>query len=112
MQELPALVFGLTSADHELAFLGADFELIEREAGHRKRDAQTLRIAVVTRQALNVVGRVAVGRFADAVERALDLVEAEKKRSGQRRYTGHCKVLSSDFDGALSAPPPAGESAG
>ena len=69
----------LTAADDELAFLDRYVELIEREVGDRERDAKTLGVALIARKSLDIVGRVAVGGFADAVEHALDFVEAEKK---------------------------------
>ena len=46
-------------------------------------------LAALARDALDVVGRIAVGRLGDAVERTLDLVEAEQKRTGKRRNPGH-----------------------
>jgi len=81
VEVLPSLVVLLPAADHQLAFLDRDVELLAREAGNRQRDAQPLRIALVTRLPLYVVGRIAVGRFCHAVEDAFDLVESEQKRT-------------------------------
>ena len=72
----------LPSADHQLTFLDADVELVAGEAGDGERDAQPLRILRVARQPFDVVGRVAVGPLGDAVEHALDLVEAQQERAG------------------------------
>jgi len=69
----------LPPADDQLIFLGGHLELLAREARNRERDAQPFRLAVVTSDALDIVGRIAVGPFGDAVERTLDLVEAEQE---------------------------------
>src|SRR5471030_2717892 len=79
---LPALVVLLSSADHQLTFLDADVELIAGEAGDGKRDTEPLRILPIAGQPFDVVRRVAVGPFGDAVEHALDLVEAQQERAG------------------------------
>ena len=76
------LVVLLAPADHELALLDRHVELIAREARDRERDPQTLGLAVLTGDPLDVVGRVAVGGLGDAVERTLDLVESEQERAG------------------------------
>ena len=47
MKEVPALVLDLAAADDELVFLDRDVELIEREPCDSKRDAETLRIALI-----------------------------------------------------------------
>ena len=82
---LPGLLFLLAAADDELAFLDRHIELIAREAGHRERDAQAFRKAVLAGDPLDVVGRVAVRGLGDAVERPLDLIESKEKGTGQRR---------------------------
>jgi hypothetical protein len=82
MQILARLVLGLAAADDELFLLHGHVELVEREAGNGKRDAQTFRIAVVASKTLDIVRRVSVGCLRDPIERTLDLVEAEKKRTG------------------------------
>jgi hypothetical protein len=56
--------------------------LIAREARDRERDPQTLGLAVLAGDPLDVVRRVAVGGLGDAVERTLDLVESEQERAG------------------------------
>ncbi len=55
VDELPALVVGLATANDELAFLNAHFELVEGKTGNGERDAQAIRVAVVTRQTLDIV---------------------------------------------------------
>ena len=52
-------------------------ELIAGEARNRKRDAQPLRAVGIASDALDVVGRIAVGRLGDPIENPLDLIEAE-----------------------------------
>ncbi len=94
VQVLPALVVLLTSPDDELLLLDGHLELVERETRDRQRDAQALRIVSVARESFDVVGRIAVRRLGDAVERTLDLVEADEERAGQRRHSGHFKALA------------------
>src|SRR5690242_11586849 len=89
MDILPGLVLLLPAPDHKLIFLNGHIELVAGEARHRQRDPQTFRLAVVTVAPLDVVGRIAVGAFDDAVERTLDLVESQEERTGQRRNTRH-----------------------
>ena len=69
-------------ANEELAFLDRDVELIAGEAGDRQRDAQALGVPVLAGDPLDVVGRIAVGGFGDAIERTLDLVEAKQEGTG------------------------------
>ena len=76
------LVVLLPSADHQLAFLDADIELIARETGYSERDAQPLRVLPVARQPLDIVGRVAVGPLGHAIEHALDFIETQEERAG------------------------------
>ena len=52
------------------------------------------RIGFIGSEPFDVVGGVAVSRLGHAVERTLDLVEADQKRTGQRRNSGHFKVLA------------------
>ncbi len=120
MEVLAGLVVLLPTADDELVFLDRHIELIAGEACDRQRYPQPLRLAVVTGDPLDVVGRIAVGGLGNAIERSLDLVKPEQEGAGQRRNTRHgLKALVSDFDGALAAPPrpsggrasPAGQSA-
>src|SRR6185295_15977894 len=84
VQILPALVVLLAPPDDELFLLDGHLELIEREARDRQRDTQALRVVAVASEPLDVVGRIAVRRLGHAVERTLDLVEADEKRTGQR----------------------------
>src|SRR5262249_14894053 len=89
----------LAPADDELAFLDGHVELIAGEARDRQRDPQPLGAVGIAGDPLDVVGRIAVGRLGDAVERALDLVKSEQEGAGQRRNSGHgLKALVSDFD--------------
>src|SRR5215468_6969923 len=82
---LAGLVVLLPPANDKLAFLQRDVELIARETGNRQRDAQALRLAILPGDPFDVVGRIAVSTLGNAVERTLDLIEAKKKRAGQRR---------------------------
>src|SRR5262245_28748838 len=103
---LASLVVVLSAADNELVFLDGHIELIASETRDRQRDPQPLGLAVLASDPLNVVGQIAVGGLAHAIERTLDFVESEEEGAGQRRNSGHgLKALVSDFDGALSAPP-------
>src|SRR5262249_1319081 len=106
MEVLVLLVVLLPAADNELALLDRHVELIAGEPRDGQRDPQALGLAVLAGNALDVVGRIAVGGLGDAVERTLDLVESEQEGAGQRRNSGHgLKALASDFEGALTAPP-------
>ena len=85
-------------ADHELVFLNGYIELVTGESGHRQRDPQSFGLAVRPVAPLDIVGRIAVGAFDDAIERTLDLVEAKKERTGKRGNTRHfTKSSRSDF---------------
>jgi hypothetical protein len=82
VEVLAAFVVLLASADHQLTFLDADVELVAGESGNRKRDAQPFGVLPVMRQPFDVVRRIAVGALGNAVEHALDLIEAQQKRTG------------------------------
>src|SRR5438876_5246253 len=82
MDVLPGLVVLLAAPDHELVFLNGHIELIAGKTRHRQRDAQAFRLAAVTVTPLDVVGRITVGAFDDAIERTLDFVESQKERTG------------------------------
>src|SRR5215213_2469776 len=105
----PGFIFLLPATDHQLVLLSRHVELLARKAGNRQRDAQPLGILLVTRQPLDVVGWIAVGRFRHAVEDAFDLVKPEQERTGERRNSGHSfqSPPSSDFERPISAPLPA-----
>src|SRR5437879_9288935 len=94
MDVLPGLVVLLAAPDHELVFLNGHIELVAGKTRHRQRDAQAFGLAVGTVTPLDVVGRITVGAFDDAIERTLDFVEPKQERTGQRRNTRHYKVLS------------------
>src|SRR5262245_52933627 len=89
MKIVPGLFLLLSPTDQELALLNRHVELITREPGDRERNAQALRSAVLASDPFDVVGRVAVGRLGNAIERSLDLVEPKKEGTGQRRNSGH-----------------------
>src|SRR3954465_6656290 len=89
MDVLPGLVVLLPSANAERVFLHGSIELVAGESGGRQRDAQTLGLALRPVAPLDVVGRVTVGTFDDPIEHALDLVEAQKERTGKRGNTRH-----------------------
>ena len=54
-------------------------ELITREACHGERNAQSLGMVFLARDALDIVGRIAVGRFRDAIERPLNVIESKQE---------------------------------
>ena len=81
VQVLPALVILLTSPDDQLFLLDGDLELIEGEARNRQRDAQAFRKLLVGSEPFDVVRGVAVCRLGHAIERTLDLVEANQERT-------------------------------
>src|SRR5258705_3416992 len=82
MDVLPGLVVLLAAPDHELVFLSGYIELVTGKTRHRKRDAQPFGLAVGTVTPLDVVGRITVGAFDDAIERTLDFVEPKQERTG------------------------------
>src|SRR6516225_2056236 len=106
MDVLPGLVVLLTAPDHELVFLNGYIKLIAGKSRHRQRDAQPLGLAVGTVAPLDIVGRVTVGPFHDPIEHALDLVEAQKERTGERRNTRHS--LQSPLEATLTFQGPCG----
>ena len=75
------LVVLLTAPDEELVLVQAHVELLKGEAGDRKRDPHAFGVLVVLWQSRDVVGRIAVSRLRHAVERSLDLIEADKERT-------------------------------
>src|SRR6201999_2185939 len=89
MDVLPGLVVLLPAADHELVFLNRYIELVTGKSRHRQRDPQSLGLVVRPFAPLDIVRRVTVGAFDDAVEHALDLVKSQQKRTGERRNTRH-----------------------
>src|SRR5262245_36840559 len=80
VQILARLVVLLLAADDELAFLHRHVELLAGEAGDRKRDAQPLRAILIARDALDVVGRIAVGSPGYSIESTLGFVETAEER--------------------------------
>jgi hypothetical protein len=82
---MAAFVVLLPPADHQLAFLDGYIELVAGEAGDGESDTQPFRVLPVTGQPFDVVGGIAVGPLGDAVEHALDFVEAQQKRAGKGR---------------------------
>ena len=79
MDVLAGLVVLLASPDHELVFLSGYIELVAREPCHRQRDTKAFRLAVFTVAPLDVVGRITVRSFDDAIKRTLDFVKSQKK---------------------------------
>src|SRR6201986_1731858 len=67
MDVLTGLFVLLAAPDHELVFLNGYIELVAGEPRHRQRDAQAFRLAVAAVAALDVVGRITVGAFNDAI---------------------------------------------
>jgi hypothetical protein len=55
--------------------------LVAGKSGHRKRDAQSFRLPIAAVATLDVVGRIAVSAFDDAIERTLDFVKSQQKRT-------------------------------
>src|SRR5215469_5858193 len=108
---LPAFVVRLTTANDELVLLYSDFELVARETGDRKGNAQTLGTVPVTRNPFDVVGWIAVRRFPDSIKHTLDFVEAKKKRTRKRWQLRH--DLKALFEATLQGPygAPAGRNA-
>jgi hypothetical protein len=82
MDVLPGLVLVLAAPDQELIFLNGYIELIAGKSRHRERDAQPFGLPVGAIAALDIVGRIAVGTFDDAIERTLDFVESQQERTG------------------------------
>ncbi len=82
MDVLPGLVVLLAAPDHELVFLNGYIELVAGKTCHRQRDPQPFGLAVAAVAPLDVVGRITVGTFNDAVEHTLDFVESQQKRTG------------------------------
>src|SRR6478609_11647935 len=82
MDILPGLVVLLAAPDYELVFLNGHIELVTGKTRHRERDAQPFGLAVGTVTPLDVVGRITVGAFDDAIERTLDFVEPKQERTG------------------------------
>src|SRR3954467_14980476 len=72
MDVLPGLVVLLAAPDHELVFLHGYIELVTGKTPHPERDGWPLGRAVGTITPLDVVGRITVGAFDDAIERTLD----------------------------------------
>src|SRR3954464_9813555 len=82
MDILPGLVVLLAAPDHELIFLNGHIEFVAGKTRHRQRDAQAFGMTVGAVAPLDVVGRITVGAFDDAIERTLDFVEPKQERTG------------------------------
>src|SRR5437899_5348751 len=82
MDILPGLVVLLAAPDYELVFLNGYIELVAGKSRYRQRDPQAFGLAVAAVAPLDVVRRITVGAFDDAIERTLDFVESQKERTG------------------------------
>src|SRR5215471_6277651 len=81
MEILPGLVVVLASTDNELAFLDRHIKLVARESRNSQRNAQSFWIAVLAGNPLDVIRRISVRGLGHSIERTLDLVEAQQKRT-------------------------------
>src|ERR1700704_6319318 len=82
MDVLPGLVVVLAAPDHELVFLNGYIKLVAGKTCHRQRDSQPFGLAVAAITPLDIVRRIAIGAFDDAIERTLDFVESQQERTG------------------------------
>src|SRR3569832_2194407 len=82
MDVLPGLVVLLATADDELVFLSGYIKLVAGKPGNRERDAQPFGLPIGTIASFDVVRRIAVGTLDDAIERTLDFVKSQQKRTG------------------------------
>src|SRR6202011_1243533 len=82
MDVLPGLVVLLAAPDHELVFLNGYIKLAAGKTRHRQCDSQPFRLAGTAVAPLDIVRRITVGAFDDAIERPLDFVESQQKRTG------------------------------
>jgi hypothetical protein len=82
MDILPGLVVLLATPNDELAFLNGYIELVAGKTCDRERDAQAFGLPVAAIAALDVVGRITVGAFDDAIEHTFDFVESQQERTG------------------------------
>jgi hypothetical protein len=82
MDVLPGLVVLLAAPDHELVFLNGYIELVAGKTRHRQRDSQPFGLAAAAIAPLDIVRRIAVGAFDNAIERTLDFVESQQERTG------------------------------
>src|SRR5690606_3472243 len=94
MQIFPLRLVGLAAAHHELVFLDADVEIVLRETRHRQDDAQPLSRAVAAAKTLDVVGRIGIAGFRQALQRLFHGVEPKQKRARKRRHSTHATVSS------------------
>jgi hypothetical protein len=89
MNVFARLIVLLATSDGQLIILQDDLELIALEASYRQGNAQPLGLFRLSftiarldrRDALNVVGRVAVAAFAYAVDQPLHFFKAQQKRA-------------------------------
>src|ERR671920_812276 len=83
MQINPGLVIDLPATDHQLVVFGLYRQIIHRETGDRKCDPQSIFAYL-----FDIVGRIPLRRvLRDPVERALELVEAQKERTVEQRQS-------------------------
>jgi hypothetical protein len=87
VEKYPLLVVNLAAANDELALLKRDFELILRKAGYGECNPQAFGRAVGLGQPFDIVRGISVRSAAGhAIQCALDIVKAQKKRRIQTRY--------------------------
>src|SRR5579872_2900895 len=79
---LPGLVVLLAAPNDKLIFLNSYIKLVAGKTRHRERDAQPFGLTIGSFATFDVVRRIAVGAFDDAIERTLDFVESQQKRTG------------------------------
>jgi hypothetical protein len=81
-EDAPLGIVLLAAADHQLVVLLRDLQVVHGEAGDGQRDAQAVIAGL-----LDIVGRVAIGALAHAVEHLLEVVEAEEQGRTEKRLT-------------------------
>src|SRR5580698_4341098 len=82
MDVLPGLVVLLAAPDQELVFLNGYIELVAGKTRHRERDSQLFGLPAAAVAPLDVIRRITVGAFDDAIERTLNFVESQQERTG------------------------------
>jgi DNA-binding transcriptional LysR family regulator len=90
MEILPGFVILLAPPNDELAVFDRYFKLRPRETRHGQRDPESFRQVPIPREALDIVGRIAIRcGFGDTIKRPLDIVEPKHERRGKTGYARH-----------------------